>query len=301
MAPMWASSPGLRKRTEPFLAMAVINKVKDKDVTPMHRTLIALCAVWLSGLTAFAQTTATPPDFSGVYYPAQPGRGGAGAPAAAPATGQRGTPAPAGQRATPPPPTRSAPTGDLSNGRAANAPALTPEYMAKWEIIRKSRMSGSYEYDPIANCLPPGMPQMMSMAYGMEIMQSKDRITFFSEWQDAMRRVYLDGRKASQKVLDDPTYAGYSTGHWEGDTLVVDTVALRDDTQLDTFSPHSDQLTVRERIRFIAPGVLEDHITATDPKALVEPHVMVRTHRKVSPPSDELREFSCAEGLLTTK
>ena len=41
-----------------------------------------------------------------------------------------------------------------------------------------------------------------------------------------MRRVYLDGRKPSQKVLDDPTYAGYSTGHWEGDTLVVDTVAI---------------------------------------------------------------------------
>ena len=74
-----------------------------------------------------------------------------------------------------------------------------PEYMAKWEIIRKSRMSGSYEYDPIANCLPPGMPHMMWMAYGMEIMQTKDRITFFSEWQDALRRVYLDGRKPTQK------------------------------------------------------------------------------------------------------
>src|SRR4029079_18384913 len=124
---------------------------------------------------AFAQTN--PPDFSGVYYPFQQGRGG-GPAAAAPAGGQRGTPAPAGQRATPPPaPTRSAPTGDLSNGRAATAPLLTPEYMAKWEISRKARMSGSYEYDPIANCLPPGMPQMMSMAYGMEIMQSKDKIT----------------------------------------------------------------------------------------------------------------------------
>jgi hypothetical protein len=84
--------------------------------------------------------------------------------------------------------------------------------MAKWEIIRKSRMSGSYEYDPIANCLPPGMPQMMSMAYGMEIMQGKDRITFFSEWQDALRRVYIDGSKPSATVMNDPTYAGYSTG-----------------------------------------------------------------------------------------
>src|SRR5262249_20311802 len=175
--------------------MAAINRRMEfsparKDVITMHRTVIsALCAIAVSGMTAFspanlsAQTpnTNAPPDFSGVYYPVQEGRGGGGA-----------TPAPAaaaGQRATLPPPTRSAPTSDLSNGRAPDAPSLTPDYMAKWEIIRKSRMSGSYEYDPIANCLPPGMPQMMSMPYGMEIMQTKDKITFFSEWQDAMRRV----------------------------------------------------------------------------------------------------------------
>ena len=99
-------------------------------------------------------------------------------------------------------------------------------------------MSGSYEYDPIANCLPPGMPQMMSMAYGMEIMQGKDRITFFSEWMDAMRRVYIDGRKPTQKILDDPTYAGYSTGHWEGDMLIVDTVALHPHLDLAEFLPY---------------------------------------------------------------
>jgi hypothetical protein len=76
------------------------------------------------------------------------------------------------------------------------------------------------------------------------------------------RRIYLDGRKPSAKVLDDPTFAGYSTGHWEGETLVVDTVAIREDTLFDTFSPHSDQFTVRERIRFVSPGVIEDQITS---------------------------------------
>ena len=96
---------------------------------------------------------------------------------------------------------------------------------------------------------------MMSMAYGMEIMQNKDKITFFSELNDALRRVYLDGRKPSQKVLDDPTYAGYSTGHWEGDTLVVDTVALRDNTFIEGFTPHSDAMTVHERIRLERAGI----------------------------------------------
>ena len=100
------------------------------------------------------------------------------------------------------------------------------------------------------------------------MMQTKDKITFFSELNDALRRVYLDGRKPSQKVLDDPTYAGYSTGHWEGDTLVVDTVALRDDTFIEGFTPHSDEMTVHERIRLLEPTLLEDQITVTDPKAL---------------------------------
>ena len=77
----------------------------------------------------------------------------------------------------------------------------------------------------------------------------------------------LPGRtQAIEKVLNDPTYAGYSTGHWEGDTLVVDTVALNDKSFIDSSSPHSEDMTVRERIRFVSPGLLEDHITVNDPK-----------------------------------
>ena len=250
----------------------------------------ALLAGAVSLRPAAAQSVA-PPDFSGVYYPYNPGRaGGAGRQAGAPAAGaQRGAP--------PPRPTQSAPLSDGSQGRSAEAPKLTPEYLAKWETMRKSRIAGSYEFDNNARCLPPGMPAMMGMAYGMEIMQSRDRITFFSELNDALRRVYLDGRKPTQKHLDDPTYAGYSTGRWEGDTLVVETVALHPDSFIEGFTPHSDAMTVSERIRFISPGILEDRITVRDPKALTEPWQVVRTYRKALPPNDELREFACAEGL----
>ena len=222
------------------------------------------------------------PDFSGVYYPWNPN--------AAP-------PPPQNQSGPLPAPTRTGPTSDGSEGRRPNAPKLTPEYMAQWDIVAASRTSGSYEYDNIANCLPPGLPAMMGMAYGMEIMQGDDRITFFSEHQDALRRVYLDGREPTERNLNDPTYAGYSTGHWEGDTLVVDTVALTTKSYIDGSSPHSDQMTVHERIRFIAPDVLEDRITVNDPVALLEPWEWVRTYRKATYPNDELREFACAEGL----
>ena len=241
-------------------------------------------------LVAQGGPAGAPPDFSGVYYPAPQGRGGQAQTA--------GAPPPAAQRGGPPPrPTASAPVSDGTQGRAPDAPSLTPEYMAKWEMMRKSRMAGSYEFDNNAKCLPPGMPAMMGMPYGMEVMQTKDKITFFSELNDALRRVYLDGRKPTPKILDDPTYAGYSTGHWEGDTLVVDTVALHTSSFIEGFTPHSDAMTVKERIRFIGPGVLEDRITVTDPKALTKPWETVRTYRKAMPGNDQLREFACAEGL----
>jgi hypothetical protein len=147
------------------------------------------------------------------------------------------------------------------------------------------------------------MPAMMSMAYGMEIMQNKDKITFFSELNDALRRVYLDGRKPTQAILDDPTYAGYSTGHWEGNTLVVDTVAIHEQTFVEGFTPHSDAMTVHERIRLLEPTLLEDTITVTDPKAFNKPWTTVKTYRKALPGSgkDELREFACPEGLGEAK
>jgi len=238
----------------------------------------------LPGLTApvRAQATASHPDLTGVYFVFNPN--------AAPA-------APLGAGAPP----RPVAVIDGRAGRPETAPKLAPEYLAKWEVMRKSRMAGSDEFDPNARCLSAGMPNMMSMTYGMEIQHTKDKITMYGELNDVYRRIHLDGRKPQQRTLDDPTFAGYSVGHWEGDTLVVDTVAIREDTLFDTFSPHSDQFTVRERIRFTSPGVLEDRITVTDPKALVEPFTSVRTYRKVSAPNDELREFSCAEGLGSTK
>jgi hypothetical protein len=234
-----------------------------------------------SAMPIHAQESASRPDFTGVYYPFNPNA----------ATPDRGP-------GTPPRPVRVI---DGHEGRPETAPKLTPEYLAKWEAMRDSRMAGESDTDPNANCLSAGMPAMMSMTYGMEIQQTKDKITIYGELNDVYRRIYLDGRKPQQRTLDDPTFAGYSVGHWEGDTLVVETVALREDSLLELFSPHSDQLTVRERLRFTAPGILEDRITSVDPKALREPFTQIRTYKRASPPNDELREFSCAEGLLSVK
>ena len=259
----------------------------------MSKTSVVLSSVLVCLLfvtTSELRAQGTPaPDFTGVYLPIDPfGQFRRTPPPAAPSDGA--LPAP-----------RPVLVLDGREGRPDNAPKLTPEYLAKWEVIRQSRMAGSDEFDPNVRCLSAGMPSMMGMTYGMEIQQTKDKITMYGELNDVYRRIFLDGRRPSRRVLDDPTFAGYSTGHWEGDTLVVETVAIREDALFDSFSPHSDQFTVTERIRFISPGVLEDRITAMDPKALLEPFTSVRRYNKASPPNDELREFSCAEGLGSTK
>src|SRR5215510_14078208 len=198
-----------------------------------------LCLLFVTTSSLRAQGP-PPPDFTGVYMPVDP-FGQFRRPAAAPPASD-GVPAP-----------RPVLVLDGREGRPDNAPKLTPEYLAKWEVIRQSRIAGSDEFDPNVRCISAGMPSMMSMTYGMEIQHTKDKITMYGELNDVYRRIWLDGRRPPQTVLDDPTFAGFSTGHWEGDTLVVDTVAIREDGLFDTFSPHSDQFTVRERIRFTSP------------------------------------------------
>ena len=266
---------------------AIIARVTKADGTVLgNQPNFSRTAAAEAAPAAAASTTpaaGSRPNFAGVYYSAQEGG------AAPPPARRPGQPLP--------PPTRSSPTADGSQGRGPDAPKLTPAYLAKWNEIAKSRISGSYATDNVANCLPPGMPAMMSAAYGMEIMQDEQKITFFSEHQDALRRVYLDGRKPTPEILADPTYAGYSTGHWEGDTLVVDTVALTTKSYIDGSSPHSDKMTVHERMRFVEPGLLENQITVNDPEALTEPWHATRRYRKASYPNDQLREFACAEGL----
>jgi hypothetical protein len=179
-------------------------------------------------------------------------------------------------------------------------PPLNAEYMAKYKKVQASRETGSEETEPVARCLPPGMPYFTLAQYGLEIVQSPTKIAFFSEWMDAYRRVYLDGRKMPADF--DPSYQGYSTGHWEGDTLVVETINLRDESVLDRYgSPHSDAMTIVERIRLTAPDVLEDSMIVTDPKAFTKPWEVVRRYRRAGKDNDELHENTCTEGLKLAK
>jgi hypothetical protein len=156
-------------------------------------------------------------------------------------------------------------------------PALKPPYDGVYAKRTKAFNAGAPIDDVTADCLPPGMPHIQVVPYPFEIMQTPGRVTLLYEYAGQVRRIYLDG---AQPKDPDPTYYGDSIGRWEGDTLVVSTSNIREDTQVD-FSglPHSEALTITERFRRIAPDTLQDQITLNDPKAYSAPFTATRIYK----------------------
>jgi len=123
-------------------------------------------------------------------------------------------------------------------------------------------------------CAAPGLPGIMGTGqYPMEILFTPGRVTTLHEAWTGERRIFTDGRKHTPLDELDPSFYGESIGHWEGDTLVVDTVALKDFTSLDQYDlPKSGEIRVVERLRKINGGKqIEDLITIDDPKAYTKP------------------------------
>lgn len=120
--------------------------------------------------------------------------------------------------------------------------------------------------DPyLTSCAPYGIPRLMNHVGPFEILQSKNRVLMLFETGNAMRQIWMDGRGHPEDL--DPSWMGHAIGHWDGDTLVVDTVGLTDKSWLDTAGhPHSDALHVIERIRRVDHDTLENTLTFDDPK-----------------------------------
>lgn len=167
--------------------------------------------------------------------------------------------------------------------------------MLPWaKALYEKRILGSDNNKPFASstayCLPSGMPQMMRSAnYPIQVLETPKQVTMIFEEQHAFRLIYLD-----QKHPDDvdPGYFGNSVGHWEGETLVVDTVGLNDRLTLDILGmPQSDAMHVGERIRRIAPDKIENILTIDDSKVFSRPWKMRRTYTLY--PKERVREDIC--------
>lgn len=123
------------------------------------------------------------------------------------------------------------------------------------------------KYDPEGFCLPPGGPRSMATPYPAEIVQHRDRIfVIFEGGGHVWREIHMDGRDHPEDLT--PSYFGHSVGHWEGDTLVIDTVGYNEKTWIDYAGHmHSDQLHTIEYITRPYKEVLNYRVVWDDPGA----------------------------------
>jgi hypothetical protein len=171
-------------------------------------------------------------------------------------------------------------------------PPLKPEYMKILERRIRAKNHGTPEADASTQCFPHGMPRLMESPYPIEIVQTEGRITFLHEVAHNVRRIWMNRDHPRQLPL---TFLGDSVGHWEGDTLVVDTVGLNDRSFIDDEgSSHSTQEHVIERYRKINNGTqLELIMTVEDPVTLEQPY----SYRRIFHWRPDVRpqEYVCEE------
>jgi hypothetical protein len=156
----------------------------------------------------------------------------------------------------------------LRLGRGGPPPELplTPEGKRLRDEYGKLAINGD---NPGAYCVPYGMPTMMQSAggYPIEFIHRPEQLTIIYEVESETRRVYMPGRGVvPEKRL--PVRQGYSEGHWEGDTLVVETTDMSDGYDQRSY-PHSDQAKIVERIKLTPDAavgkILDYELTMTDP------------------------------------
>jgi hypothetical protein len=165
--------------------------------------------------------------------------------------------------------------------------------------LRQKRTAENAKDNPDAWCLPMGFMQFHTHPQPRQIVQTPTLMVIIYEANYGLRQVHIDGRPLPTND-PQPWWYGYSTGKWEGDTLVVQTSGFRDEGWLDVNgSPYTDALKLTERFRRPNYGTLEVEITVDDPKAYTMPWTVKVTQRLTV--DQELIEFVCNENEQSTK
>ena len=215
-------------------------------------------------------------DLSGVWTNVRTaGRGGRGQPAVPPA-----------------PPASGPPVGNFGNA-GANFPGGLP--FQPWALeLQKKRQADRSKDNPDALCLPMGFLQFHGHGMPRKMVQNPQVIVILYEANGGMLEIFTDGRPLPTND-PNPWWYGYSTGKWEGDTLVVESIGFRDDGWLDIIgSPLTEEAKLTERFRRVNFGNLEIDVTVDDPKAYTKPWT-VRYNQQIVL-DREMMEFVCAEG-----
>ena len=228
------------------------------------------------------------PDLSGLWTRAPgDGRGGRGR------AGANGAPA------TPPPPPPPGPPVATFGNLGTNMPDGLP--MTPWASeLLKQRMAAQSKENPDANCMPMGFTQFHQQPQPREIIQLRDKVLILYEANYGLRQIYTDGRTLPKQGDPQPQWYGYSVGHWEGDTLVVESNNLRgaEDGPFDGWldvrgSPYSREAKFTERFTRPSFGRLTIDVTVEDAKAYTKPFT-VRINQQIMADT-ELIEFICNE------
>lgn len=158
--------------------------------------------------------------------------------------------------------------------------------------VREERVANFGIENPDSHCLPLGHMQFHTHPQPREIIQSQNRMVILYEASAGVREIFMDGRSLPPQGQALPYWYGYSVGHWEGDTLVVESNNFRDNGWLDFYgSPTTDQLVITERFHRPTFGKLEIDITIDDPGAYTEPFDL-RVEQSIMP-GEQLIEWVC--------
>ena len=167
-------------------------------------------------------------------------------------------------------------------------PPYTPYGLERWKKVDTKN-------DPTGRCLPVGPSRAFTAPMPFQLVQGPDTIALLFEYQTIYRMVYMDGKPHPPDIREYPEFMGHSVGHWEGDTLVIDTVGINERSWLDTVGhEHSAQLHLIERLQKIDDNQLKWTVTYDDPVFFTQPWSITRTFTR-GKSIDRIMTYSCEE------
>ena len=205
-----------------------------------------------------------------------------------------------------PSPTRNDPAHPNVSNNEFRATGAQPSYriadltnpnIKPWakEIMKRENdkaLSGGMPYSARSSCMPSGVPAfMMAAVEPIHLIQTPKQVTMIFSGDAQVRRVYLD---VPHSANPKPSWYGESVGHYEGDTLVVDTIGMNAKTYVDNYrTPHTEKLHVVERYKLIDDGkTLQVTMRVEDPDTFYEPWSAIDNFRRIQMP---MHEEACAE------
>src|SRR5262245_19149465 len=195
-------------------------------------------------------------------------------------------------------------TVEPKNGRAGDAGVRErPPYNAEWEALYLKNIeavrAGLFP-DPVTTCgTPHGFPRIMNVPDVYEYAITPIQTWILAENGPGILRIYTDGRPHPKAEDRWATYTGDSVGHWEGDTLVFDTVAVKGWSEKDAIVDRtglilSDQMHAATRMHKVDENTLEAQMVIDDSKALTKPWTVTKRYRKLAP-GTRVYDYGCSE------